>query len=498
MKFLFKKILIPLLLLSGLVVSCVNDDIYPYKEYQVTIDGNWPVEPINETTILDFYSINDFHGAVEYRPDDNEIGINRLATYFNIKRENNPDGMVLLSAGDMWQGSADSNITYGKLVTEAMNLMQFDAMAIGNHEFDWTDEIIHQNKEIAQFPLLGANIYDKRTNELASFAVPYTLIDRAGVRIGIIGTIGPTLETSILPSAVANYEFINITNIVKTASQYLRKQGAKAVVLANHNGTVESGALPYLDVVFNGHTHRTTSETIQNTPVLQASYNGRAVAHVQFEYTKSNNKLTLLSQTVDTDLVNMNLVEDAQMKALYDDYLENEIGPIKDEVIGQASGPFTQANVGYLATDAILEYGEQFGVVAAFHNIRGIRASIDEGTVTYGDLYKALPFDNELIIVEVTGSELLTWVDYNLYYSGVNKFFREFADGQPIVHSQTYKIISINYLIEQYNPENSQFSYPHNRDTTYNTFQFTREIVRQKWLNEGLLDPSDYQRTTFS
>ncbi len=139
----------------------------------------------------------------------------------------------------MWQGSADSNLTHGALVTEAMNEMNFAAMTLGNHEFDWTDEYIRANDELANFPFLGANIFDKRTSELADFVDAYTMIERQGVRIGIIGIIGSSLEGSILATAVANYNFVSATSVVPLAANQLRNQGADIVILLNHEGSVD-------------------------------------------------------------------------------------------------------------------------------------------------------------------------------------------------------------------------------------------------------------------
>jgi 2',3'-cyclic-nucleotide 2'-phosphodiesterase (5'-nucleotidase family) len=109
--------------------------------------------------------------------------------------------------------------------------------------------------------------------------------------------------------------------------------------------------------------------------------------------------------------------EDAQMKALYDAYLIDEINNVKNEVIGEADGAFSRQQLGKLAVDEMLAYGQTVkqDVVASFHNTGGVRASIDAGEVTYGELYKAFPFDNELMIVEVTGSQLLWWLSAGLY-----------------------------------------------------------------------------------
>jgi len=438
-------------------------------------------------TMLDFYNINDFHGAVAYDDYNGEPGINRLASYFNNKRSQNPDGMVLTSSGDMWQGSADSNLTEGRLVTDAMNLMGFDAMAIGNHEFDWGEDAIEANRDLADFPLLGANIYDVRTSELASFALPHALIERQGVQIGIIGVIGANLESVIMPSIVANFEFRDITSYVATSAAELETMGADVIILLNHDGYVGTQALAAVDMVFNGHTHTLQEQWLEGKPVLQAHSNGRSVAHVRLSYNHESDAVSIVDYEVDDYIVNQGLAENAEMAALYQTYYENEIQAIKDEVIGTATDAFSYANVGNLAVASMLAFGTTYGARVAIHNTGGIRATIPAGTVTFGDVYKALPFDNDLIVLELTGSQLKTWLSRAVYVAGVGKSTYVFADDATTIQNDTiYTIITISYLSE------NLATYPHDADSETNTYAFARDLVAETWRLSGSLNPSDY------
>ena len=444
----------------------------------------------DESLWIDLFNLNDFHGALAYNPNNDEIGITRLASYLNTQKDAN-ENSVLLSSGDMWQGSADSNITRGRLTVDAMNLLEFEAMAIGNHEFDWTDTVIEDNAGRSDFPLLGINIMDKRTGLRAGFAQPYTMIQRSGLRIGIIGTIGPSLESSILQSAVQHYDFVPYGNLVKEASQFLKEQGAKLIVLLNHDGSVNPEVMPYVDVVFNGHTHRYDVSTVQGKPVFQALSNGRAVAHARFYYDTASDLMTYMPSmsgvyTFDT-LYEQGMIseEDEVMKTLYQTYLDDEINVIKNEVLGTADGNFSTSQLGRLAVETMLTYGLSVDedVVASFHNSGGVRAPIASGEVTYGDLYKSFPFDNELIIAEVTGSELQWWMSQNLLMRTIPNL------GTPVA-SRTYKIISINYLTEKHWAAASD--YPHNENTINNTFEYVRELLRERWLEDATIRSSDY------
>jgi 2',3'-cyclic-nucleotide 2'-phosphodiesterase (5'-nucleotidase family) len=454
-----------------------------------SLDGLSSSSTSSSVVEIDLYNWNDFHGAVEFNTNNKELGISRIAGYATMQRDRNPNS-IFLSSGDMWQGSADSNITRGRLVVDAMNMIGFSAMAIGNHEFDWTDEYLYINQQRSDFPLLGINIIDKRTNQRAGFADPYTMIERQGVKIGIIGTIGSSLESTILASAVAAYDFVPYTNLVIAASQTLKAQGAHLIVLLNHDGQVETGVIPYVDAVFNGHTHRLETNYVSGKPVYQASAYGRAIAHTKFMVNPMTNSVQFLQSqsgvyTYD-DLIRLQQFpqENQAVANLYDTYLINDINPIKNEVIGVAEGTFTQANLGRLAVDEMLKFGQQEKpeVVASFHNSGGVRASIASGQVTYGDVYRAFPFDNELVIVAVTGSQLTSWLTQGLYYKTI-------ANLQPIQSQQIYWIIAINFLTEQYT---TSFRYPHDLDSTINTFAYIREQLKTRWLAEGTIRASDY------
>jgi hypothetical protein len=124
-----------------------------------------------EPSALDFYSINDTHGAAEEVVDTYHAGITRLSSAYRQMQFANPEGAILLSSGDMWQGSADSNLTHGELMVNWMNLIGFESMAIGNHEFDWGTPYIESNLKVANFPFLGINIVDGN-NERPAWAKP--------------------------------------------------------------------------------------------------------------------------------------------------------------------------------------------------------------------------------------------------------------------------------------------------------------------------------------
>jgi 2',3'-cyclic-nucleotide 2'-phosphodiesterase (5'-nucleotidase family) len=131
------------------------------------------------------------------------------------------------------------------------------------------------------------------------------------------------------------------------------------------------------------------------------------------------------------------------------------------------------------------ELGQTYGARVAIHNTGGIRATIGAGDVTYGDVYKALTFDNYVVVLDVTGSQLKAWLANYVYVEGFEG--SQFTDdGTSIVNSKTYKIVTINYLSENIE------EFPNDGVNLVNTGQYPREMVAQAWRDAGSLDPYDY------
>ena len=194
-------------------------------------------------TTFDLYAINDLHG--KFVDGDNHPGVDELTTYLK-KAALTDDNVILLSAGDMWQGSSESNLTSGLLITDWMNRLDFAAMALGNHEFDWGEDAIAANAALAEFPLLAINIYDRTTNTLVDYCQGSTVVEFDGIQVGIIGAIGDCYS-SIAQDKVADVYFKTgreLTALVKAESERLRGEGVDFVVYCLHDGYGQSGATP--------------------------------------------------------------------------------------------------------------------------------------------------------------------------------------------------------------------------------------------------------------
>lgn len=488
MKFLKTSLLI---LASGLLVGTLSgcgekDQPKPPKDPLVipTVDVehlevNLPDYPsynqgspktVGDYDILDLYEVSDFHGAVDFKESSSSEaypGLGRLATYFDQKRSENPGGTLLLSSGDMFQGSADSNSTRGFMVNYCMNYMGFDAMAIGNHEFDWTDAWIRKNANLAyntrKIPYLGINILDKNTQELPDFCSKSTIVERGDYKIGIIGAIGSTLESSILYSCVENYEFVDEKDLINAEATRLRtEEHCDVVVLLEHQGVDQIPAVEGVDAIFGGHAHENKQGVVNGITALATKNYGRGIAHIQLKIDKNSKDVSV--ETSNTGIFSFSnrdkdvYAENEGIKAIMAEYAPSinsikniELATAKDDLTYNAAlknicvkSMFDSANASLTKALADGEEGvENLPIIGAFHNVNGgIRDDVKAGKVTYGSVYAAFPFDNEVVFIKAKGS-LLNKQMTNFSHLGVYRTFDTSAD---INVNKYYYIATTDFL----------------------------------------------------
>lgn len=374
---------------------------------------------------VDFYSINDLHGKFE--DTDSQPGVDELTSYLK-GRLGIDDYTVFLSAGDMWQGGSASNATKGKIITDWMNHLGFEAMALGNHEFDWGQDAIRTNVAIAQFPILAINIYDNATGQRVDYCQPSVMIQRGGAKIGIIGAIGDCYSSisSDMTKGISFKTGSALTDLVKAESEKLRAEGADIIIYVIHDGTTYSSLNAreyydeslssggYVDVVFGGHSHSYyIFKDSYGVPHLQGGGdNSKGMTHVEVDINFANGKLIFLA----TDYVQhsdcSNLTDDPIVQELLNKYWD-EIGWIYDKLGYNASNRNsttignTVAKLYYEA--GVKKWGDKYNIVLAGGSINTRSPyNLAAGYVEYSDLQMILPFDNPLYLCAIKGSDLIS------------------------------------------------------------------------------------------
>ncbi len=381
--------------------------------------------------VIDLFALNDVHG--KFTDSDVQPGVDEMTTWLK-EQKSTLDNTILLSSGDMWQGSSESNLTKGKILTEWMNDLDFVSMTFGNHEYDWGREYIEINEELAEFPFLALNIYERSTNTLASYCTPSIIVEKEGVKIGIIGAIG-NCYSSISSNQVSDVYFKvgkDLTELVKKESEKLRAEGCEIIVYSIHDGydktvsgqgTITDDQLKsyydvslsngYVDVVFEGHTHKAY--------VLKDSYgiwhlqdggdNRTGISHVTIEYNKANDTVvTTNAEIVSHDKYKTSYRGDAIVDTLMSKYA-SEIGDV-NAVIAQNPKRLTGDQLRQLVADlycdaGIERWGDKYDIAlgGGYISVRSPRV-LDAGDVTYADLQMLFPFDNQLVLCSIKGVDL--------------------------------------------------------------------------------------------
>lgn len=418
---------------------------------------------ISELTII---SVNDFHGALD--ETDGKYGMAKLASAIANETKKS-EASVLISAGDMFQGTALSNYDYGRTVTTIMNEMQFDAMVLGNHEFDWgLDTILEyvdgqQDNGEANFPFLGCNIIEKDTKMRPDGVDAYQIINRGGLKIGIVGYMGEGNENSIAEAMVADYEFVNpISDIKKTISELRTKEGVDVVIVAGHEGNESNQILASLegnervDAIINAHTHSTYSGTITRSDGVKIPYVQAGSAGEKFGLIKLTIDQTTKQVTAGTAEVRYNLAnsEDSTVKTIISQ-LKEETLPVFGRVIGVAQETVDRYGGADWAATALMRYAN---TDVAVINIGGIRSQAFpiqmNSSITVSTIYEIMPFDNVLKTVDLKGSDVRTLVSKSDFVMSANVYINRttgqiYINNELLDNDKVYSVATIDYIFDK-------------------------------------------------
>ncbi|MDV3427951.1 MAG: 5'-nucleotidase C-terminal domain-containing protein, partial [Bacillota bacterium] len=386
---------------------------------------------VTTSKTIHIVEVTDFHGTL-LDSSGNQVGA-VLSNRIKAVKAANPENTLILSGGDLYQGSALSNINHGIPVAQVFNDMGLDATALGNHEFDWgLDTILSTTMTGVTYPIVCANLYNKTTNQRVFD--PYKIIEKDGVKIAVIGAITNETPSIVMPSFIENYEFKDMAAEVNSVAAAIKASGAAdVIVLLAHEGStaLESvvGNLSGIDAVLGGHAHIITDEVLQDKdgksiPVVAANYNGKG--YIDLTMTVNPDKsLTFSAPGSNHDnykaLDNTDgykaaaPVVDENAKKIIDD-ANSEIADTINKVIGVNSGsPLTRTQIvngngsygeSYLGNWSADVTKEAAKADVGLTNNGGLRIDIPTGDITVGSMWQFMPFDNLIYNVPMNKSQL--------------------------------------------------------------------------------------------
>src|SRR5690554_1415809 len=439
---------------------------------------------------LIIYSLNDLHGSV----DSEDFAI--LGDFLLEEKNKNPDNIVILAAGDMLQGTAISNMSQGKVIIELMNEIGFDAMTIGNHEFDWGIDVIKgfvaDGDVRATFPLLGANIYEKASDDRVSWAEPYAIIERGDLKVGIIGTIGESLTSSISPSIIKPYTFKDELAAIKTYAKELRSEkNVDIVIVLSHNDTRDyNQALADLvgdyqiDAVINGHTHANyygeTRGTEKRLPYVQSSSNAKVVGKIVLDIDEDNNVIDGSAMNIKVDYLYNE--PNNRLNDIIDKY-NQEAGKISSKIIGIAGKNITRFDGTIWAASVIREKTNADVGIVNYGGIRSVAFPINNGeSITIGRIWELMPFDNIVKTVDLKVSDIVSFLNRdgmvysnNIYLDKNNNLIK--IDGYEYYGDDILNVATIDYLFD-----NERYVFL-DGDNIYNTNDLIRDCLIENLEN---------------
>ena len=467
-------------------VIFVSKNEYKSAYFEIMVNEN--PTPIHREYTLDIYYINDTHGSYQRMPNpDYEGGMAYISSYIKSGVNSNPDYSIVLSGGDMFQGGYESNETHGQIMIDSMNEIGFDAMVLGNHEFDWGEEYIETFSESLDCPIISSNVFYEDGETRPDWVTPYVILEKGDLKVGIIGGAQENLGTSIVGSVSENFSFPKPNSYIQYYSNILRNNYGCDIVLAGfhdagfegYNGeptkfedltTYSSiSGHRYIDAMFFAHDHLNKKGIYNGVPYLESGGNGKNVGHMSLTIGGNGYSYSVTDYSC-TNAYGYSgcTVYDTAFNAINTKYAE--VIAAGNQVVYNFAHAYESEEFTKVACMAMLWYvnshSDEFDnttVSMASHNSGGVRSDVKAGNMLLRDFIKVFPFDNLLSIQLCSSYNISRYNSYNYYVTYGTATYE--ADGYA-------RVASINYITEKSNAHYYQVSYK-NYDITVKTILYT-------------------------
>jgi 5'-nucleotidase/UDP-sugar diphosphatase len=437
------RAVLPLLLLT----ACPRD-----------VQVETPAEPVAASGSFVLLHTNDIH--CHYLPSPARWlegspaigGFDALGSYLATARAEQAD-MLLLDAGDILSGTPLSELERdglkGAEMTGFMADLGYDAWVVGNHEFDQGYEVIAALVQNSSVPVLGANLSGPEGGPAMPGLQPSIIVERGGVKIGVIGITTPDLQRLVSAETWARLQLEDEVEVVRAELERLDPQ-TDLLVLLSHAGVETdrylASKLEGLDLIVGGHSHTALRqpEQVGDTWVVQAGSYARSIGRLEIDVADDaiadiqGSLVDLQPQADWAPAAPAVLQRLERVTAAVDEAFGRVVGSVTAPVLRDS---YRQGSMGLWISSLMLE---ATGADVAFYNSGGLRADLPEGELTYADLYQVLPFGNAPVTLAMTGEELMKIVERNafseatqetssLQCAGLSWSWRPAEGGQEIV-----------------------------------------------------------------
>lgn len=483
-----------------------------------------------ETTVetsntIDIVTFNDFHGNVaeDTRDWGKNLGMSKMVGKANELKAANPN-TIFVAGGDNYQGTATSNLTYGAPVTDMMKAMGVVASAVGNHEFDWGREYIAKWAEDGNFTYLASNIYDKATDQPVEWAKPYMIVEQGGVKIGLIGLAHPDTLTLTKAEHVSGLEFKEPIAAAQEWIDFLKagkaEEGTPDVIIAvTHLDSMQdydtqeitgtaaelANGVTDLDGIVSAHSHKTVYGDVNGVAIVQAYKYGRSLGKLAIELNDDGTVKDVVASVDNTYKTKSDIIPDAATQTVFEEY-EVKLAPVLNEKVGVAGAEFDHGgpNVSPLGLWTCEVMAEKAGTDIAVQNGGGLRRPLYLGDITMGDLYEVMPYDNQLVKMELPGKDLKAVIENGLLnpdigdgsFSGLRVVYdsqAEFGsrlvsltllDGTPVEDDKYYTVATNDFVFT--GGDKYDFS---NAKNAVDTFVPIRDVMVDAIKTAGTISP---------
>lgn len=474
-------------------------DIAPTAAYALNIspprfaDGRVLTEAFSDTPAtlvpITVLAWGDYHGQldpVQASVDKLNVpsgGVANIGAYWNEVKAKNPNGTLIFSDGDNVGATPPNSAFLGDEPTiNAMNMIGFTASATGNHEFDKGVAGFTKISTLAKFPYLADNIVEASTGKLAPFARPYIITKANGIDVGIIGIANPETPNVTSPKGIMGYNWVNPIAPTNAYVKELAGKGIKTIIVLYHQGSTKGGfddvdglfgdlaknLDPEVDLLVGGHTRVKTMTRINGMLVSAANH------------ALETSEMTLLVDPATKDVVwswgafrrpyGGAITPEPALATLVKS-ANDQIKPTLGEQVGTVAALVdrsrgAESKMGNLISDAIRA---TYGVDVALQNSGGLRADLNAGPATRGDVFAVLPFGNIVVTGNLKGSDLLAALENGvsdvsgsagrfIQLSGVRfaydpakpvgsrVLWAVLSDGKPLDPNATYKVAANDFM----------------------------------------------------